>query len=423
MCIPPGRPGRNRKNVNEDLEKRYNQVRKKFPYLRQVFFFATVLPVMQEKRRKVVFLSWPTEKMAVGVRRFTPTRNWMIEVLPPNDDTVRELESQPPDGVIAYLGTEKYMAWAAEQAFPVFNHSSALLESTVPRVHIDDMASGRLAAEYLISQGHRNLAYIGYSRPAFSSMRYEGFRAKAESCGIEVQDLSVDFVLAPQTRQQSPRRHQQMLTFLRKLPKPVGLFTCNDPLGFWAIDCAKEIGANVPDELAVVGMDNDVLCRLSYPPMSSIDPPFEKVAYEAAAMLQKLMDGDTVSERDVAIAPTNVVARMSSDTLAIEDPKIAAATRYLRENYQESLTMGDVAKHVGVNRRELERKFDQFLGHSPLQELQRVRIHVAKELLIDTRLSLAEVSNHAGFDHPQWFSTLFKKVTGKTPSQYRKDAQ
>jgi LacI family transcriptional regulator len=373
-----------------------------------------------EQAKKIVLMTWPTAAGIRGWSRYPGSPRWRFEVLPPNGQALRALEAEPPDGMIAYLGSPAFADWAARQPFPVVNHSSALETSPVPRVCLDDRAAGSLAAECLLDLGHEHLAYVGYEAPFFSAERQAGFRGRAGEAGIEPAVFLVHTALTPATRQQSAGLHREMANFLAGLPKPAGVFACNDPLGLWVIDAAADAGRMVPEDTAVLGMDNDPLCLLSSPPLSSIDSPFEPAAYEAAAMLDRMLRGKTIKKRDVRIAPRQVLARQSTDMLAIDDAATGAAVRYLREHFAEPLHVDDLARAVHVSRRVLEKRFRRKLGRTPLQELQRLRLQAAKRLLVDTRLGLEEVAARAGFESRQWFSAVFRRQVGETPDRFRR---
>jgi len=179
----------------------------------------------------------------------------------------------------------------------------------------------------------------------------------------------------------------------------------------------------VPEEVAVVAVDNDqVLCDVAHPPLSSVDLSADRVGYEAAAMLDRLMRGKKV-DSPVVLRPSGVVARPSTDVTPVDDADVMAALRFIRQRACDDIDVDDVAAGTALSRRTMERRFGQLLGRTPREEIVRVRIQRAKQLLTDTNWSVDQVAGKAGFQHSSYMSMLFKKQTGLTPGQYRRQAQ
>ena len=372
-----------------------------------------------KRDKRVVLMTWLDAKSVAGLDRYAASRGWRFEVLLP-DQAKEQVAAEPPDGMIAYVNLPTFAAWAGRQPFPVVNHSALLESSPVPRVCVDDAAAGRMAAEHLLDRGHRHLMYVGYRDPWFSRQRWAGFSARADEAGIEARSHIFDASMMPADRQQSARANRELVSVLGGLPRPAGVFACNDPLGQWVLDAAAEAQRRVPEDLAVVGMDNEPRCLLTRPRLSSIVPPFSEVAYQAAAMLDRLMQGDKLERQEVLIPPSRVVCRQSSDMLAIEDVQIAAAMQFLHKRLVDPIGVDDVAAAAALDRRTLERRFRGIIGRTPLQELQRLRLDAAKELLEDPSLTLDEVAFRSGFESRQWFMTVFRREVGQTPGQFRR---
>ena len=176
----------------------------------------------------------------------------------------------------------------------------------------------------------------------------------------------------------------------------------------------------VPEEVAVVGCDDDaVLCNLCHPPLSSVVPNPERVGYEAAALLDRLMSGRLVPAESQRVEPVGVHTRQSSDVLAIDDPAVAAALRFIRDRAFQGVSMKDVIKHSAMSRSLLERKFRQYLGHSPQAEIRSIQLKRVKQLLAESDLPLGRIAVLAGYAHPEYMSVVFKRETGQTPGQFR----
>jgi LacI family transcriptional regulator len=217
---------------------------------------------------------------------------------------------------------------------------------------------------------------------------------------------------------------EQIAKCLRGLPRPVGIFACNDMRGQQVLDACTRLGWSVPEEAAVVGVDDDaLLCELSDPPLSSVIPSAERLGYEAAELLDQLMRGEaqpTVADR--FLPPVGVSTRQSTDVLAIDDPQTAAAVRFIREQACQGATVADILKAVPQSRTALERKFRKYLGRSPQSEIRNVQIKRAKQLLAETDLKLDRIAELTGFEHPEYLSVVFKRETGQTPGHFRRSA-
>jgi LacI family transcriptional regulator len=208
--------------------------------------------------------------------------------------------------------------------------------------------------------------------------------------------------------------------WLKKLPKPLGLMACNDIRGQEVLSACRAAGITVPEEVAVIGVDNDeMLCELSDPPLSSVSLDTERIGYEAAALLDQMIAGKKNLDLPILVLPAGIITRRSTDVLAIEDRHIANATRFIRERACVGIDVSDVLKFVPLSRSTLERRFLRLLGHSPKEEILRTRLDRAKQLLAETDLSLAQVADKVGFQHPEYLSVIFKKKTHLTPGEFR----
>ena len=212
-----------------------------------------------------------------------------------------------------------------------------------------------------------------------------------------------------------------MIAWVKSLPKPAGVMASNDWRGQRVLNACRGAGISVPEEVAVVGVDNDELvCNLCDPPLSSVIPNTAQIGYEAAARLDELMAGREPPQRQWLIEPLGVAARQSSDILAIDDPDIAAAVRYIREAACRGVEVPQILERVAISRSHLERGFHKFLGRTPQQEIRLVQTKRVKELLADTDLPLAQISQLAGYKHPEYMSYAFKRETSQTPGEYRR---
>jgi LacI family transcriptional regulator len=216
----------------------------------------------------------------------------------------------------------------------------------------------------------------------------------------------------------------QIMAWLSSLPRPAGIMACNDFRGQHVLDACNRLGLAVPEEIAVVGVDDEEeLCELCDPPLSSVVPNAELVGHKAAELLDRLMAGDTPAQQKLLVSPTGVITRQSTDVLAIGDPEVAAAVRFIRENACKGANVDDILDRVPVSRSILERRFRKFLGLSPQSMIRQTRLKRVKQLLFDTDLPLSQISRLAGFKHQELMCVFFKKEVGDLPGSYRRKAQ
>ena len=214
---------------------------------------------------------------------------------------------------------------------------------------------------------------------------------------------------------------RQLAKWLAGLPKPVGIMACYDIKAQQVLDVCRELDLAVPEQVAVIGADNDhLLCNLSDPPLSSVIPNSRRAGYEAARLLDQMMFGEKVDNNAVLVRPLGIETRQSTDTLAIEDAEIAEALRFIRRHASSGINVGDVLKAVPLSRRVLESRFRKLLGRTPHEEIVRQRIGRVQQLLSETELSLREIADRTGFEHAEYLSVAFKQATGQTPTQFRK---
>jgi LacI family transcriptional regulator len=212
--------------------------------------------------------------------------------------------------------------------------------------------------------------------------------------------------------------------WLNDLPKPIGIMACNDARALHLLNACHQTGILVPEEVAVVGVDNEeIFCELCNPALSSVAPDAKRIGYQAAELLDQLMSGQSPPSRRILIDPLHVVTRRSSDTLAIKDRSVATALRFINEQALHGCTVTNVVNFVRVSRSFLERRFRQYLKRSPQAEIRRVQVSRIKQLLTETDFTLERISELSGFEHPEYMSVVFKRLIGQTPGQYRKQMQ
>lgn len=343
-----------------------------------------------------------------------------------------------PDGIICQIYDDRLAKVYRETGKPVVELFESRVDSEFPRVLPDDIATGALAARHFIDRGFRHFAFFGASWMIWSREREQGFRDEIErtfaarAAEGRVTDSTFTFAAygadsevgagAKAFRGPHRRRAAAMGTWLKSLPRPTALFVANDSWGFEIVQAVREAGLRVPDDVAVLGVDNEeLLCEIAHPPLSSIPMASEQIGHTAVAILGRMLAGLPPDVAVARIPPLDVVTRQSSDVLAVEDPDVAAALRHIRQHAASGLSVKQMLDTVAVNRRTLERRFVSLLGHTPLEEIHRVRLERIKALL-QTDLPIYEVATRCGFTTPEHMATSFLKSVGQTPTAFRQQS-
>jgi LacI family transcriptional regulator len=283
----------------------------------------------------------------------------------------------------------------------------------VPRVTVDPVQIGALAAEHLLEHGLRHFGLCGTDEWG------ESFRQQIEAAGLV---CHVFPSLRRGDRSRADAQQERLARWIEWLPKPVGIMACSDERGLEVMDACDRAGALVPDEVAVIGVNNDeAVCELSIPALSSIDVNAETAGYEAAALLDRLMASEQDDNPTVTtVAPRGVVARQSTDKAASDDEEIGRAVRYIRDNACRGLQVVDVLAHMAMSRGSLQQRMKQVMGRTIHQEIQRVRLDRAKDLLVNSDLAVKQVAKQSGFASVQYMTRVFRAGTGETPASYRR---
>jgi len=329
------------------------------------------------------------------------------------------------NGIIARVSTPAMAGIIRQAGVPVVDLSGSLPDSDFPRIRSDENAVGKMAAEHLLERGFKHFAFCGFNGTDWSDMRRASFEGRVSEAGFACKVFAnpgptKSFSISDY-EEHGELHERDLMRWLQTLPKPCGLMACNDARGRQVLNCCREVGVAVPDEVAVIGVDKDeIFCELSDLPLSSVILNTQQIGFEAAALLAKLMVGQKIGAPSIVVQPMGVMARQSTDVLAIDDRHIATALRHIREHACDGLDVDSLLSAVPLSRSVLERRFSQILGTSPKVEILRVRLERVCRLLAESDLSLAEVAEKAGFEHPEYMSRLFKKKIGITPGEFRK---
>ncbi len=358
-----------------------------------------------------------------GVIAYTKEQgNWSVYL------TEQERGAPPPvwlqgwggDGVIARIETDAIGSQLKRCGVPIVDLSAARHIKGIPWADTEDRAISRLAVEHFTERGFRNLAYCGDAGFQWSSKRSLHFRRYADSAGC--------FFCEHQSVARYDRAYnavvekRRIMDWITRLPRPVAIMGCYDFKAQEVLDACRQLKIAVPTEVAVLGVDNDhLICELSEPTLSSVIPDTKRTGYEAAALLDRMMSGEVVATNQPLITqPLGIHLRESTDTLAIDDEEIAWALQFIRRRASANIRVTDVLKHVKLSRRAFEHRFKKWVGHTPHEEIQRVRMNRAKELLRDTELTVQQISDKLGFEHAEYLGAAFKREVGVAPGEYRK---
>ncbi len=322
------------------------------------------------------------------------------------------------DGILARIDNRQMADAVLRAKVPAIDLRASLGDLGLPTVGINNRSVVRLAVEHFIERAYRHFGF--YGTPAgehhYQDMRATGFaetlRKRGHHCHV---------YMHPRTVRTWEQEQAYLVKWLHALPKPVAVMTCHDDRGQQLLDACLRANLAVPDEIAILGVDNDeLLCNLSTPPLSSIDVNPERIGYEAAAMLDRMMQGNRPPRRPVYLEPRGIVVRQSTDVMAVDDPRVVQAVRAIRAQACANGNIGDLLKHVPIARSALFRRFKKLLGRSPKEEVTRVRLERAKELLRETRLSVADVADRTGYAEAKYFIEVFSRAVGTTPLRYRR---
>jgi LacI family transcriptional regulator len=369
------------------------------------------------KRRIAVMVPVEYEysrQMVLGAAKYCVSHHMSIMHLGVNADILAELPRIGVSGVMGMLVDPTIVAELKKLKIPAINTSSRLNDVGLPTVVPDHFEIGRQACKHLLERGFRNLAYCGMAQHHYSVARAEGFAAAAKEAKVNFQVLeSEDYDLLKVTESRFAR-------LILEMPKPLGVMCANDIRSRHVMEACHVLEMRVPQDVAIIGVDNDlVICQGLDPMLSSVDPNGYRVGYEAAAQLDRLLSGKPVPPM-TSVPPLGVVPRASTNTTPSDDARVGKALEFIHSNADRPINVMDVAARVGASRRTLERHFRTTLGKSVASAIRKAHVELAKQLLLDTDLSLEEVAESSGMNYLRQMRIVFTKEVGISPSSFRK---
>lgn len=289
--------------------------------------------------------------------------------------------------------------------------------SKLSEIASDSRRASQMAAAHLLDRKFPHYAFVGMADQVWSDRRETAFRQAIQAGGFATHV----YPLLRRCRDRAWAREQKFLIrWLQGLPKPIGLMACSDERGRQVLEACRAGGIDVPEQIAVIGVDNDeLLCELSDPPLTSVALNAEQGGYRAAALLDEMMHGRKRKKERLVVEPLQIVTRRSTDVVALEDIEVVQAMRFIHNHATGAIGIGDIVKCVQLSRRSLEMRFSKALGRTIHAEIQRVRMERAKRLLLESELSIAKVAEATGYGTTSYFVQVFREQAGLTPARYR----
>jgi len=382
-----------------------------------------------KQRRKVVLLVESSRSygrdLLRGIARFARTHsNWSLlhQEMTIDVQLPAWMRATEISGVIARIDTH-ILAPLRKLDVPMVDVRCSQAFRNIPQVETDDRRVAELAFKHLYECGFRRFAFCGFQSAHYSVARLRAFRDVVTAAG---------FPLAVYETSAKPGSSlasiegagiveaETLASWLTSLELPTGLFVCNDIRGQQVLNVCRGLPLAVPDDLGVIGVDDDdAICPLSDPPLSSVRPNAGQVGYRAAEILDQMMNGTPPAERVEYIAPAAVIRRESTQVNVVEDREIARVCRFIREHACDGINVHDVASFSSFSRRQLERRFNAELGRTMHQEITAVQVERVRQLLRETSMTLEQIAPLAGYSHKERLSAVFKRETDETPGAYR----
>lgn len=365
-----------------------------------------------------------TRELLSGIRQYIAEKGpWstFIELRALESSVPPWLSSWDGDGIICRTYTAEMAKAVEKTGLPAVELRTTNFAGGRPFAGMNNGHIGEMVAEHFLNRGYRRFAAYTLDTETFFQERIANFVETVESRGHSCALLPSK---GDRNQRDWEKSQDRLVQWLNSLDKPVGVFAANDQLGVRILDACQRAGIAVPEEVAVVGAENEeTMCNFSTPPLSSVQFDGRMVGYRAAEILDTMMGGKKTVQSETLINPLGVVVRESSDDLVIEDKLVAHAVRMIRENSGRDVTVESICSSLNISRSTLERRMAASLDRTPKAEILRVQFREVQRLLLNTDFTIETIAEQAGFAHCHYLQTAFKERFGKTPGQYRKAAQ
>lgn len=375
-------------------------------------------PSHPAQRNILILMEWYDHRIRQGIGHYARGHNWHLTV----DERALIPRGWTGDGVLTVFHHREDIArYIRQLSIPVVDMGLYRPDIPLPRVTGDHARIGASAAGHFAERGFRHTAWFSADFSPIHALRLGSFRSGCHAQGLDVPLKWVWSEACGDSPNDWKRMRAWLLRRLRHAPKPLAVFAHNDYDASTVQDVCRTAGIAVPEEVAILGVDDNELICLNQPvPLSSIAHDLVRVGHESAALLDRLIDGAAPPAAPLLIPPADIVLRQSTDLTAVSVPAVRAAMRFINQNLTRSLGTAEVAAAAGVSRSTLDRLFGEHLNRSPHEEIKRARLEKAKNLLRRTRLTVSDIARQTGFCHAQHLNNVFRDSEAMTPRAYRR---
>ena len=389
---------------------------------------------MKEKT-KIAFahnnITHNTEGLMAGITDYIRDKgHWQLIVWPESSkESLSFLKQRGCKGAFVSTQTTTKAKELLQIDMPIIALSTLQNVSNLPYITANSESVARMAIEHFLKKKFRNFAFFGLTQAQWSLDRMNFFSRCLAEEGYNVHTYEEqipiinDFVpfTTLWTNITLSTGQQKLMEWLRQLPKPVAILASCDFFACHLINITNEVKLNVPDDVAILGVNDDrALCNICDPPLSSIALNFKKAGYESAKLLDRIISGQQAMEGQcIEIQPTHIESRGSTDIFAIDDLEIIQVLKYIKQNSNKPLQVDEIASHVYISKRSLQLRFRKALGRSIHDQIVQAHFDIAKTLLIETNLPIDEIASRSGFLYTSNMRRAFKQITGMLPQKYR----
>lgn len=358
-----------------------------------------------------------------GIGKFIDeNQDWQIEYRPRglSEPVPHWIKNWRGDGILARINNRRTLGLLQKTGVPVVDLRRRYRTQTIPYAGPDDQAAVTMLFEHFRHRGFQRFAFVGVPRRwhVFMDLRRDCFRRLVEEKKFSLHELEISLEEFEGDGSQGERR---LIRWLKKIPPRTAVLACNDDLGLQVLNACRTAGTDVPNALAVAGIGNDdCLCEVASPKLTSIELNPIRIGLEAATMLQRMMDGEETMPQPIQIKPNRIVPRESTNTVASDDETVSAMIRYIRKEACDGIGVREVVARSKMSRTSLENKFKASIGHTVFQEILNVRLERVQELLVSTDWTIKEIAAKSGFTYQAYLMYTFQEKFGLTMKAFRR---